>query len=56
MNENVRMPIETTREGNKITKKCVEDVYKIVNRVIEGMDKAHNNSVDIIDSLEDEEN
>ena len=54
MNENVRMPIETTREGNKITKKCVEDIYKIVNRVIEGMDKAHNNSVDIISTLENE--
>lgn len=55
MNEDVRMPIETTREGNKITKKCVEDVYKIVNRVIDGMDKAHNNSVDIISTLENED-
>ena len=53
--ENVRFPIETTRKGNKITKKCVEDVYKIVNRVIEGIDKAHNNSVDIISTLEDED-
>ena len=30
MNEEVRLPIETSREGNKITKVCVEDVYKIV--------------------------
>lgn len=48
----VRNPIETVRDGNKITKTCVEDVYKIVNRVIDEMDKAHNNSIDIIDSLE----
>ena len=53
---NVRMPIETTREGNKITKVCVEDVYKMINRVIDGMDKAHNNSVDIIDSIHKEVN
>lgn len=49
---NVRLPIETTRDGNKITKVCVEDVYKIMNRVIEAMDKAHNNSVDIINSVD----
>lgn len=29
----VRMPIKTNREGNKITKVCVEDFYKIVNRI-----------------------
>jgi len=51
----VRMPIETVREGNKITKTCVEDIYKIVNRVIEAMDKAYNNSIDIIDSLQSDE-
>ena len=50
----VRMPIETVREGNKITKTCVEDIYKIVNRVIEAMYKAYNNSVDIIDSLQND--
>ena len=47
----IRFPIETTREGNKITKTCVEDVHKIVNRIIDCMDKAHNKSVDIINSL-----
>ena len=53
MNENeVRFPIGTKREGNKITKTCVEDVYKICNRVLNGMDKAYNNSKEIIDSLE----
>lgn len=54
--DNVRMPIETTREGNKITKVCVEDVYKMVNRVIEVMDKAYNNSVEILDSIHKEVN
>lgn len=49
--DNVRMPIETTRDGNKITKVCVEDVYKMINRVQDAMNKAHDNSVDIIDSI-----
>lgn len=48
---NVRMPIKTTRDGNKITKICVEDIYKIINRVQDSMDKAHNNSVDIINDI-----
>lgn len=52
----VRLPIETNREGNKITKICVEDVYKIINRVQDAMDKAYNNSVDIIDSIHKEYN
>jgi len=47
----VRLPIETIKEGNKITKICTEDVYKIINRVYESMDKAYNNSVDIMDSI-----
>ena len=54
--DNVRMPIETTREGNKITKVCVEDVYKMVNRVIGAMDKAYNSSVEILDSIHKEVN
>lgn len=31
--DNVRMPIKTVREGNKITKVCVEDYYKMINRI-----------------------
>lgn len=54
--DNVRMPIETTRDGNKIIKVCVEDVYKMINRVTAAMDKAHNNSVDILDSIHKEVN
>lgn len=54
MNEEVRLPIETSREGNKITKVCVEDVYKIVNRVADAMNKAYNNSDDILDGIKKE--
>lgn len=51
---NVRLPIRTERDGNKITKVCVEDVYKMLNRIIERMNKSYNNSVDIIDSVNKE--
>ena len=50
----VRLPIRTERDGNKITKVCVEDVYKMLNRIIERMNKSYNNSVDIIDSVNKE--
>ena len=33
--KDVKLPITTVREGNKITKVCVEDVYKMLNRIIE---------------------
>lgn len=49
-----KLPIKTFREGNKITKICVEDIYKILNRVLEQMDKSYNNSIDFIDSIEKE--
>ena len=47
----VKLPIKTVREGNKITKVCVEDVYKMINRVQDAMNKAYDNSVDIINSI-----
>ena len=50
----VRMPIETTREGNKITKVCVEDIYKIINRVQDPMQKAFDSSIDLLDSVNKE--
>lgn len=53
---NVRMPIETVRDGNKITKVCVEDVYKLLNRVQESLVKGYNDSIDIIDSVHKEVN
>lgn len=33
MSEKVKFPIETIKEGNKITKICVEDYYKVLNRI-----------------------
>ena len=44
----VRMPIITTRDGNKITKVCVEDIYKMINRVYGAINKAWNNSDEIL--------
>lgn len=38
--ERIVLPIKTERDGNRITKTCVEDVYKILNRVIQPLDKA----------------
>lgn len=48
---NVRLPIKTNREGNEITKICVEDIHKMTNRVYDALDKAYFNSVDILDNL-----
>ena len=48
----VRLPIETTRDGNKITKVCVEDVYKMINRLESSINKMCNNSREIMDSIE----
>ena len=52
----IRMPIETIREGNKITKICLEDVYKIINRVQEDMTKTYNKSIALLDSIHKETN
>ena len=50
MNE-VKLPIKTIKEGNKITKVCVEDIYKIINRLQKSMDDAYNKSMEIINSV-----
>ena len=40
-NENVTGgPIQTIREGNKITKICVEDYYKMINRIADAEDRS----------------
>lgn len=44
---NVKFPIKTVREGNKITKVCVEDVYKMVGRIVE----KHNATGELLESL-----
>lgn len=53
MNE-VKLPIKTIKEGNKITKVCVEDIYKIINRLQKSMDDAYNKSMEIINSVHKE--
>ena len=52
MNENYRFPIVTTREGNKITKVCVEDMYKVLKRVEDSINKANDNYEQIVLSVE----
>lgn len=52
MTNDVRMPIETYRDGEKTTKICVEDVYKMINRIQDAMYKALNESQEILDSVE----
>lgn len=47
---NVRMPIKTKKEGDTITKVCVEDIYKIINRVLNSMNDAYDNSIEILNS------
>ena len=47
----VRMPVKTTVEGEKITKVCVEDIYKILNRTIESINKAYDKSMEILDAV-----
>ena len=47
----VRLPIETNREGDKITKVCVEDIYKIVARIENALDKAYEDSSEILEDV-----
>ena len=45
------MPIKTTREGEKITKVCVEDVNKILDRFLESYNKATDEIDKVVDSM-----
>lgn len=47
----VRLPIETNREGDKITKICVEDIYKIIARIENALDKAYEDSSEILEDV-----
>ena len=49
--DDVRLPIQTIREGEKITKICVEDVYKILNRLVDSINRNYEKSMDIVDSV-----
>ncbi len=51
-NENVTgSPIQTTRDGNKITKICVEDYYKMMNRIATAENRSAEKWNEIWDSL-----
>ena len=53
--ENVNQSIMTTRDGNKITKVCLEDIHKIMDRVIGTIDKKLKSIVEIYSGLKGEE-
>lgn len=49
-----RLPIRTYVEGDKITKICVEDVYKLLNRLLEPVNKSYSEIDEILDSCHQE--
>jgi hypothetical protein len=52
-NENrIEYPIQTIREGNKITKICVEDFYKMLNRICDEDIRGNKEFEEIWDSLD----
>lgn len=54
-NENrIEYPIQTKREGNKITKICVEDIYKIINRIGAAEERSSEEWNKIMDEIEKE--
>ena len=52
MSDRIEYPIETRKEGRKITKICVEDIHRPLNHIIREMDRRYNNIVGIINSTE----
>lgn len=54
-NENrIEYPIQTKCEGNKITKICVEDIYKIINRIGAAEERSSEKWNKIMDEIEKE--
>ena len=47
----LRMPIETNYRGEEITKVCVEDIHKILNRVGSAINRHNKNAKDILKSV-----
>lgn len=54
MSERIEYPIETLREGRKVTKICVEDIHRLLNHMIKELDHRYNNIIKIINSTEKE--
>ena len=50
MNERIS-PITTSRDGNKITKVCVEDYYKMINRIARAEERSAEKWNEIWDSM-----
>lgn len=50
MNERIS-PITTNRDGNKITKVCVEDYYKMINRIARAEERSAEKWNEIWDSM-----
>ena len=48
-------PIQTKRDGNKITKICVEDYYKMINRIGEAEGRSAEKWNEIWDSMGDDD-
>ncbi len=53
-NEKTLLPIKTIKDGNVTTKVCIEDIYKMINRIQEPMDQAYKKFNEIIDSYHKE--
>ena len=53
-NEKTLLPIKTIKDGNVTTKVCIEDIYKMINRIQEPMDQAYKKFNEIVDSYHKE--
>ena len=49
--EEVKLPIETIKNGNTTIKVCVEDVYRLINRLDNVLYKFENKSNEILNSI-----
>lgn len=50
VNQEVKYPVQTYRDGNKITKVCVESMHKVFNRILVDLDRI----CEVIDSVDKE--
>lgn len=51
MKKSNALPIKTIKDGNVTTKVCVEDIYKLVGKVREQLDKSSKESDAILESM-----
>ena len=48
------LPIKTIKNGETTIKFVVDDVYKMLNRILKSMDEMYNDSTELIDSIHKE--